>query len=121
MTLDIGFIQIVLLKRIFRLQIGECFKSNYILIFQRTFNRMQVTRGLDLMYLLATYLLLTEGVTGIPLNEFYPFGVEAGDTLVPRTDDGSSPAITLPRQFYFFGQFTNTIYVSFKHAAAIIV
>lgn len=73
---------------------------------------MKVTR--DLLYQLATYLLLTEGVTGIPLNEFYPFGVEAGDAFVPATDDGSSPAITLPRPFYFFMQLYDTIYVSSK-------
>ena len=71
---------------------------------------MKVARGM--LYLLATYFLLTEGVNGIPLNEFYPFGVEAGDTLVNRTDDGSSPAIILPRPFYFFRQLNNAIYVS---------
>ena len=68
----------------------------------------------QLLYLFATGLLLelTAPITAIPLNGFYPYGVEAGDSLVERTLDGSSPPIILPLEFSFFGQSFNTIYVS---------
>lgn len=66
-----------------------------------------------LLYLFATGLLLelTAHVTAIPLSEFYPYGIEAGDTLANRTLDGSSPII-LPLEFSFFGRSFNTIFVS---------
>ena len=68
----------------------------------------------QLLYLFATGLLLelTTPVTAIPLNEFYPYGVEAGDALANRTVDGSSPPIILPLEFSFFGKSFNTIFVS---------
>ena len=68
----------------------------------------------QLLYLFATGLLLelTAHVTAIPLNEFYPYGVEAGDTSVERTLDGSSPPIILPLELSFFGRSFNTIFVS---------
>ena len=67
----------------------------------------------QLLYLFATGLLLelTTTVTAIPLNEFYPYGVEAGDSLANRTLDGSSPII-LPLEFPFFGRSFSTIFVS---------
>ena len=53
------------------------------------------------------------GVTcGIPLSEFYPFGVEAGDTEIPSNDDGSSSAVDLPLPFPFFDTLHQTVYVS---------
>ena len=69
----------------------------------------------QLLYLFATGLLLeltTAPVTAIPLNAFYPYGIEAGDTTVERTLDASSPPIILPLEFSFFGRSFNTIFVS---------
>ena len=68
----------------------------------------------QLLYLFATGLLLklTAHVTAIPLNEFYPYGIEAGDSLANRTLDGSAPPIILPLEFPFFGKSFNTIFVS---------
>ena len=67
---------------------------------------------LQLQLLLANCLLLTIHVTAIPLGQFYPFGEQSGDNLVGRTLDGSSPNITLPLPFAFFGESYNDIYVS---------
>lgn len=68
----------------------------------------------QLLYLFAAGLLLelTTPVTAIPLNQFYPYGVEAGDSLVERTLDSFSPPIILPLEFSFFGKSFNTIFVS---------
>ena len=52
--------------------------------------------------------------SGIPLDQFFPFGEEAGDTLVDRTLDGSSAAITLPSPFPFFDNSNGTVFVSLK-------
>ncbi|KAI4887751.1 hypothetical protein NFI96_032418, partial [Prochilodus magdalenae] len=43
---------------------------------------------------------------------FYPYGEQEGDTLSPKKDDGSSPAIPLLRPFSFFGQTYSQIYVN---------
>ena len=63
---------------------------------------------------LVTAMVLAADVVAIPLSQFYPFGEEAGDTLLNRTLDGSSPNITLPLQLLFFGQPFDTISVSSK-------
>ena len=57
-------------------------------------------------------LLLSTDVAAVAIGDFYPFGIEAGDTAVGRTLDGSSPVISLPSPFNFLGEFYNEIYVS---------
>ncbi|KAL7857480.1 hypothetical protein SRHO_G00163790 [Serrasalmus rhombeus] len=43
---------------------------------------------------------------------FYPFGSGVGDTLNPRSDDGSSPAINLQSPFTFFRRTYTKLYVN---------
>ena len=43
-------------------------------------------------------------VSAIPLDQFYRFGEDAGDTMTPKAADGTSPLITLSRAFYFYGK-----------------
>lgn len=50
--------------------------------------------------------------TTVPLSSFYSYGSAAGDIALPPNDDDSSPAITLPTPFMFFGTKYGTIYVS---------
>lgn len=57
-------------------------------------------------------LLLAAHVEAIPLEQFYPFGAEAGDTLHARTLDDSSPVQELPSPFPYFGRNFTTVYVS---------
>ena len=45
-------------------------------------------------------------------ENFYPFGVSAGDVQLPRVDDGSSPALLLSTPFQFFETSESTLYVS---------
>ena len=59
-------------------------------------------------------LLLPTDLTAVPLDEFYPFGVDVGDSLVPRNDDGSSDPIALPTAFNFFGQLFSSINASYQ-------
>ena len=64
--------------------------------------------------LLGILLALTSlsSVTAIPLDDFYPFGLAAGDTALPRTDDESSDPITLNREFPFYGRRQDVVVVS---------
>ena len=57
-------------------------------------------------------LLRIPSGTTIPLSSFYSYGSAANDTLLPHSDDGSSPNISLPAPFLFFGTYYSTIYVS---------
>ena len=62
-------------------------------------------------------LLLRKGVQSIPLQDFYPFGPDAGDSAIDRNDDGSSPAVTLSSIFPFFDRNFQTIFVRFIYRA----
>ena len=56
-------------------------------------------------------LLACAGAIAIPLEDFYPFGPDAGDVAIIRNDDGSSPAISPPSGFLFFGMMFTEIFV----------
>ena len=62
----------------------------------------------------AALLVVTalSSVDCIPVGELYPFGADAGDNLVPRTDDGSSGEITLNRVYPFYGVDHFSLFVS---------
>ena len=51
-------------------------------------------------------------VHAIPLARFYPFGTDAGDSVLPRSDDGASGAIPLLAGFKYFGNRYTDIFVS---------
>jgi hypothetical protein len=59
-------------------------------------------------------------VHAIPLRQFYPFGIDAGDSVLPRFDDGVSDAIPLLPGFRYFGSSYTNIYVSFLHVLLFI-
>ena len=50
--------------------------------------------------------------TAVPLSSFYSYGSAAGDIALPPTDDDSSPTITLPIPFNFYGTKYSTVFVS---------
>ena len=56
--------------------------------------------------------LLLKNLEAVPLASFYSFGSSAGDTSLPRNDDGYSSLITLTTRFPYFGTNPNTLYVS---------
>lgn len=66
------------------------------------------------VYVIVASLMLATHVESIPLEQFYPFGSEAGDTVLERTLDGSSPVNLLPSPFPYFGENFTTLYVSFE-------
>ena len=47
--------------------------------------------------------LLLKNVEAVPLASFYSFGSSAGDTSLPRNDDGYSSLISLSTAFPYFG------------------
>ena len=57
-------------------------------------------------------LLCVPSGIAVPLSSFYSYGSAVGDSVLPPTDDGSSPAITLPAPFRFYGTNYTTIFVS---------
>ena len=63
------------------------------------------------LILFVIYFTLSGRIEAIPLNDFYQFGLAAGDVALDRSDDGSSPEITLP-VFSFFGQSFESLFVS---------
>ena len=65
-----------------------------------------LTRMAVLMLLVLIWNVLSG--TAVPLSSFYSYGSAAGDSVLPRSDDGSSPAITLPAPFLS----SSIIYVS---------
>ena len=67
---------------------------------------------MKLLFPLITFFLLIGHNFAIPIKDFYPYGSSTEDTVVERTLDGSSPAITLPSQFNIFGSYYTDIFVS---------
>ena len=57
----------------------------------------------------------TSTTLAIPLEDFYPFGITAGDAAVGATLDGSSEQQTLDEPFLFFGSTYSTLYVSTQY------
>ena len=65
-----------------------------------------------LVLFLVVLLTGTELVAAVPLSSFYPYGVSAGDSILPRNDDGSTSALPLPMPFNYFARSPTTLYVS---------
>lgn len=51
----------------------------------------------------------------VALADFYPFGVEQGDSVTPKQDDGGSGLRPLSVRFPFFGAEHSGLYVSTWH------
>lgn len=54
---------------------------------------------------------LTLQSTGVPLSDFYSYGPDAGDTVLPRGQAASSE-VALLNQFWFYGTGYSNITVS---------
>ncbi|XP_055502008.1 sushi, nidogen and EGF-like domain-containing protein 1 [Leucoraja erinacea] len=71
--------------------------------------------GLRLMELLpaATLLALLGGICcSVPLGDFYPFGLENGDSVNGKVDDGGSGLLEISHSFPFFGERHSGLYVN---------
>lgn len=67
------------------------------------------------VHLLLPLLFLFAGpklLSAVPLVSFYPYGTSAGDSMLPRNDDGVSGAIPLSVPFNFFARSPTSLYVS---------
>ena len=67
------------------------------------------------VHMLVPLLLLFAGpklLSAVPLASFYPYGMSAGDSMLPRNDDGVSGAIPLSIPFNFFARSPTSLYVS---------
>ena len=61
------------------------------------------------LLLFVIYFTLSGRIEAIPLNDFYQFGVAAGDTALHRNDDGTSE-IAVPA-FNYFGRSFESLFV----------
>lgn len=57
-------------------------------------------------------ILTLQGVDAIPLDDFYPFGVDAGDNLVPPTLDLPAGSLVLSSAFPFYEMDHFEVFVS---------
>lgn len=58
-------------------------------------------------------LILLHGVeAAVPLEDFYPFGLDEGDSQTIEQDDGGSGLIEISVAFPFFGERHTGLYVS---------
>ena len=64
------------------------------------------------MLSVVTVSFLVSVASAVPLTNFYPFGGDRGDQVLPPNDDESSPAISLNVSFPFFGTDFSTMFVS---------
>ncbi|XP_048460745.1 sushi, nidogen and EGF-like domain-containing protein 1 [Rhincodon typus] len=56
---------------------------------------------------------LLEGISGlVPLSDFYPFGLEHGDSVNAKVDDGGSGLVEISLGFPFFGEKHSGLYVN---------
>ena len=62
--------------------------------------------------ILAVLMACSHHVTGIPLENFYPFGSTNGDNALLPNDDGSSGPINLSIPFIFFNETRPVVFVS---------
>ena len=65
-----------------------------------------------LLSIIAATLLISQHCWAIPLDQFYPFGIRAGDQEIFTS--GSPQLVTLPDAFFFYDPLRsfNTSYVS---------
>ncbi|XP_078419579.1 sushi, nidogen and EGF-like domain-containing protein 1 [Cetorhinus maximus] len=56
--------------------------------------------------------LLKEIAGLVPLSDFYPFGLEHGDTVNAKVDDGGSGLVEISLRFPFFGERHSGLYVN---------
>uniref|UniRef100_A0A914V6F4 Sushi, nidogen and EGF-like domain-containing protein 1 n=1 Tax=Plectus sambesii TaxID=2011161 RepID=A0A914V6F4_9BILA len=56
----------------------------------------------------------------VPIGEFFPFGVENGDAVMERSDDGSSPRLPLSIAFPFFDFLHDALWVNVNGAISFV-
>lgn len=72
------------------------------------------THAFKCVKIIVLLLLMTTNISHclVPIDDFYPFGVENNDTANPKKDDDGSGAINLTRPFYFYGKSHDIVHVS---------
>ena len=70
--------------------------------------------GYSRLILLVFIIGITDICYSVPLSDFLPYGIDAGDTGFPPNDDGST-SFNLTHGFVFYNTKYKTVYVSFMH------
>ncbi|XP_029472488.1 sushi, nidogen and EGF-like domain-containing protein 1 [Rhinatrema bivittatum] len=68
--------------------------------------------GLFCWTLLLALVSWTQVQGSVPLDDFYPFGLEQGDSITRKQDDGGSGLLPISIQFPFFGAAHAELYVN---------
>ncbi|XP_041037440.1 sushi, nidogen and EGF-like domain-containing protein 1 [Carcharodon carcharias] len=70
-------------------------------------------RRLGALLAVGVVLGLLKEIAGlVPLSDFYPFGLEHGDTVNAKVDDGGSGLVEISLSFPFFGERHSGLYVN---------
>ncbi len=56
-------------------------------------------------------------VSSIPLDQFFPFGVDVGDARLSLRDDSASPPIAVSPPFTILGRQRNFLHVSYSESS----
>ena len=70
------------------------------------------------VFLLVVVLCCGSHISGVPLDDFYSYGLDAGDSRLPPNDDGSSPPVELSQPFLFFDREHTSLFVRHSYLAA---
>jgi alpha-tectorin len=67
----------------------------------------------DPKFLICLYFSIFQTILGfVPLDQFFPYGTNNGDTEQVRGDDNSSPQLALIQNFAYFGTNYSTLWVN---------
>uniref|UniRef100_A0A914VSW5 NIDO domain-containing protein n=1 Tax=Plectus sambesii TaxID=2011161 RepID=A0A914VSW5_9BILA len=72
------------------------------------------------MFVLLLALLWPVSLAKVAVNDFFPFGVSNGDTVMIRSDDGSSPSIPISIGFPFFDYLHDSLWVNVNGAISFL-
>ena len=81
----------------------------------------EMSAGVICILQAALLLACSHRILAVPLANFYSFGSAARDLSLARTDDGSSPSISLQGTFPFFDKQHSTVFVSLVDLTIIIM
>lgn len=59
-------------------------------------------------------LVIYDKASFVHVAPLFPFGINAGDSKLPRVDDGSSTAVVLQKPILFYGKQETSLYVRIK-------
>ena len=73
---------------------------------------MSLNIGCGVVVITTIVVCLSVAIRGSVEPEFYSFGAGSGDDVLPPSNDGASPELSLSTPFVFYGNSRETVFVS---------